>query len=36
MYRIVEDPAAIIPIMPKLEPLVKAASEKILQSRGKD
>ena len=31
MYKIVEDPAAIIPVTPKLEPLVKAACEKIFK-----
>merc|ERR1719330_1306059 len=29
MCKVVEDPAAVLPIMPKLEPLVKAAVEKI-------
>jgi elongation factor 3 len=29
MCKVVEDPAAVIPIMPRLEPLVKAATEKI-------
>jgi len=29
MCKVVEDPAAVVPVMPKLEPLVKAAVEKI-------
>jgi elongation factor 3 len=29
MCKVVEDPAAVLPIMPRLEPLVKAATEKI-------
>merc|ERR1719160_2496246 len=29
MCKVVEDPAAVVPIMPRLEPLVKAATEKI-------
>merc|ERR1712151_1012349 len=29
MGKVVEDPAAVVPVMPKLEPLVKAAVEKI-------
>jgi len=29
MCKVVEDPAAVVPVMPKLEPLVKAACEKI-------
>jgi len=29
MCKVVEDPAAVLPIMPKLEPLVRAATEKI-------
>merc|ERR1719271_841235 len=29
MCKVVEDPAAVLPILPKLEPLVKAATEKI-------
>merc|ERR1712151_565346 len=29
MCKVVEDPAAVLPVMPKLEPLVKAAVEKI-------
>merc|ERR1712190_63034 len=29
MCKVVEDPAAVLPVMPKLEPLVKAATEKI-------
>merc|ERR1719316_2553148 len=29
MCKVVEDPAAVCPVMPKLEPLVKAATEKI-------
>merc|ERR1712194_491906 len=29
MCKVVEDPAAVVPVMPRLEPLVKAACEKI-------
>merc|ERR1712060_306689 len=29
MCKVVEDPAAVLPVLPKLEPLVKAATEKI-------
>jgi len=29
MCKVVEDPAAVVPVMPKLEPLVKSATEKI-------
>jgi len=29
MCKVVEDPAAVVPVMPKLEPLVKSAMEKI-------
>merc|ERR1719310_690361 len=29
MCKVVEDPASVIPVMPRLEPLVKAATEKI-------
>jgi len=29
MCKVVEDPAAVVPVMPRLEPLVKAATEKI-------
>ena len=29
MYKIVKDPGAIIPVIPRLEPLVKAASEEM-------
>merc|ERR1711976_898473 len=29
MCKVVDDPAAVVPIMPRLEPLVKAAVEKI-------
>merc|ERR1719281_1915434 len=29
MCKVVEDPAAVVPVMPRLEPLVKAAVEKI-------
>jgi len=29
MCKVVEDPAAVLPVMPKLEPLVKSATEKI-------
>merc|ERR1719311_667463 len=29
MCKVVEDPAAVVPIMPRLEPLVRAATEKI-------
>merc|ERR1712054_477186 len=29
MCKVVEDPAALLPLMPRLEPLIKAATEKI-------
>ena len=36
MCKVVENPAAVIPIMSKLDPFVKVACEKVVQPRAKE